>query len=70
MSGPVKNAPGIVRDERTDQLERTGYLLVVYADRLVRAVAALVLRIGRFAVKQIVTRRQMGDPPSASRTRF
>jgi len=72
-SGPTSrsrmNAPGFVRDKRDEQLERAGYLLVVYADRLVRAVAALVLRIGRSVMKQVATRRQIGARPSASRTR-
>ena len=44
------NAPSSVRDKRDEQLERAGYLLVVHTDRLVRAVAALVLRIGRSAM--------------------
>jgi len=63
------NEPDFLRDKRDERLERAGYLLVVYADRFVRAVAALVLRVGRYATKQIMTRRQMGARPSASRTR-
>lgn len=71
-SGPTTrsrmNAPGFVPDKRDERLERAGYLLVVYTDRLVCAVAALVLRICRSAMKQVVTRRQTGARPSATGT--
>lgn len=53
---------------RSPRLERAGYLLVVYPDRLVRAVAALALRVGRSAMKQVVTRRYLGARPNASAT--
>jgi len=72
-SGPTNrsgmNAPSFVPDMRDERLERAGYLLVVYTDGLVRAVAALVLRICRSTIKQIVTLRQTGARPSASKTR-
>ena len=69
MSRSGMNAPGSVRDKRDERLERAGYLLVVYTDRFVRAVAALVLRVGRYPMEQVLTRRQTGARPGASRTR-
>lgn len=69
MNGSGMNAPGSVRNKRDERLERAGYLLVVYADHLVRPVAAFVLRIGRSVRKQVAMRRQLGARPSASRTR-
>ncbi len=71
-SGPTSrsrmNAPGFVPDASDGRLERAGYLRLVYTDRLVRALAALVPRISRSVMKQVVTRRQTGARPSATGT--
>lgn len=65
MSRQGVRAPASERDKRDERLERAGYLLVVYTDRFVRAVAALVLHIGRSGIKQVVARRQIGAKQSA-----
>jgi uncharacterized protein YjiS (DUF1127 family) len=46
------------RDERNEQLERGGYLLIVYAERLVCGVTTLALGTGRSVMKLIMAPQQ------------
>jgi hypothetical protein len=61
-SGPLSrrevSAVDSARDERNERLERGGYLLIVYAERLVCSVTALVLGIGRSVMKPIMAPQQ------------
>lgn len=59
-----REAPGAASDWRDEQLARAAYLSIVGIERLVRAIASLVLRVGRYAMQQ-VSRRQIDAQPSA-----
>jgi hypothetical protein len=54
------------RDERNEQLERGGYLLIVYAERLVYGVTTLALGIGRSVMKLIMAPQQTSTRRFAS----
>jgi len=62
------SAPELAPDLSDERLKRAGYLRIACADRLVPALAALVGRVCRSAVKLAVMRRHTGARPSATGT--
>jgi hypothetical protein len=63
-----QKAPRAASDWRDERLARAAYLSIVGIERLARAVASLVRRVGRYVAQQLLLRRQTGAQPECKPT--